>query len=216
MMSKLAARPLPPQITVLDLNAAGCGLPEIEGLVRAPWTEQITDLSLAFNQLTDGAVQALVRGNWPRLVRLNLSVNKLGPESLRLLTQQKPPLLLESLSLNSNPTGDLGLQFLGAWPVAQTLRELDIGMTGVTAQGLLRLAESPLAATLKRLVLRGNPLGSVGNGIADALATLAKAPRLEQLDLRGTHRAVPRSGYGAVTKAPPAALCERLGAGLLW
>ena len=212
-MSKLVTRPLPPQITVLDLNASGCGVAEIESLARSEWTAQITDLSLSFNQLTDPAVQALLRGNWPRLVRLNLRVNRLGPESLRLLAQHKPPLLLEFLAISVNKTGDLGLQFLGNAPLASTLRELDLGSTGVTAKGLAQLIASPLAATLQRLVLRGNALGDVSEQV---LVALSKAPQLAHLDLRGTHRSVPRSGYGSETLASPAALFERLGDGLLW
>ena len=211
-MPKLATRPLPPQITVLDLNASGCGLAEIEALGRSEWTAQITDLSLSFLQLTDPAIQAMLRGSWPKLVRLNLSVNRLGPESLRLLAQHSPPLLLESLAISVNQTGDLGLQFLGAAPLASSLRELDLGKTGVTAKGLAQLAESPLAATLQRLILRGNSL----DGSERALSALANAPRLELLDLRGTHRAVPQSGYGAEMSLPPAALVGRLGPGLLW
>lgn len=211
-MSQLATRSLPQQITALDLNASGCGLAEIESLSRSDWTAQIIDLSLAFNQLTDAAVLALLRANWPRLVKLNLSCNRLGPESLGLIARHTPPLLLESLAISVNQTGDLGLQFLGNAPLARSLRELDLGKTGVTAQGVARLAESPLAATLQRLVLRGNSL----DASEAALAALANAPRLEQLDLRGTHRAVPRSGYGAETRTPPAALSERLGSGLLW
>jgi len=90
---------------------------------------------------------------------------------------------------------------------------LDVGSTGVTAAGLARLAASPLAATLVRLGLRGNPLG---NESEEALAALATAPRLAQLDLRGTHRNVPRHGYGSEALLPPASLRERLGEGLLW
>lgn len=212
-MSRLVVRPLPPQITVLDLNASGCGPAELESLARGEWSQQITDLSLCFNQLTDPAVQALLRGRWPRLTRLNLSVNRLGPESLRLLTQDSALLLLEYLSVSVNQVGDLGLQFLCNAPLARTLRELDLGSTGVTGEGLARLVASPLAATLQRLVLRGNPLGGVSEAV---LAALAQAPQLTQLDMRGTHRIVPRSGYGSETLASPQVLFERLGEGLLW
>ena len=210
---KLAARALPAQVASLDLSASGCGPAEMGALVQAGWTEQIAELSLAFNQLPDAAIRALLRGAWPRLVRLNLSVNRLGPESLGILANHKPPLLLESLAVSVNKTGDLGLQFLVHAPLARSLRELDVGSTGVTAAGLARLAASPLAATLVRLGLRGNPLGE---GSEAALAALAAAPRLTHLDLRGTHRSIPRSGYGSDAVAPPAALRERLGDGLLW
>jgi hypothetical protein len=210
---QLAARGLPAQVTALDLAASGCGQAEVDALAAAGWTEQIAELSLAFNQLPDAAARSLVRGAWPRLVRLNLSVNRLGPEALGVLANHQPPLLLESLAVSVNKTGDLGLQFLGHAPLARTLRELDAGSTGVTAAGLARLAASPLAASLVRLGLRGNPLGE---GSEAALAALAAAPRLAHLDLRGTHRVVPRSGYGSDAVAPPAALRERLGEGLWW
>jgi uncharacterized protein (TIGR02996 family) len=215
MMAKLAARPLPPQVTVLDLSASACrDIADIAALARAAWTAQIAELALSFNRLTDGAVGQLLRGDWQRLTRLNLSVNSLGPESLRLIAQRKPPLTLESLAISVNKIGDLGLQTLGASPLAQSLRELDLGTTGVTAQGVAKLAASPLAATIERLILRGNPLG---DGSEDALAALASAPKLKHLDVRGTHRSIPRqTGYGSEARKPPDALCERLGAGLLW
>lgn len=213
LLSKLARRALPPQVTVLDLSAAGCGTADLDGLAQSAWTAQIAELSLSFSQLQDAAVTLLLRCEWPRLVKLNLSVNRLGPDALGTIAQHKPPLLLESLSVSVNQIGDAGLQHLGQAPLARSLRELDVGSTGVTAAGLARLAASPLAATLERLILRGNPLGS---GSEESLAALAAAPRLVHLDLRGTHRALPHGGYGSENKAPPAALCERLGDGLLW
>jgi uncharacterized protein (TIGR02996 family) len=210
----LCARPLPAQVTALELSAGTLAPADLAALGQSAWTTQLVALAACFNRLDDAAVRALFRGAWPKLSRLNLSVNRLGPESLGILAHHAPPLPLESLSVSLNKTGDLGLQFLGHAPFAKSLRELDVSTTGVTAAGLLRLAASPLAATLERLGLRGNPLGDRSE---QALAALAAAPlRLSHLDLRGTHRSIPRSGYGAADLSPPPALRERLGEGLLW
>jgi uncharacterized protein (TIGR02996 family) len=211
--TRVATFEFPAQITALDFSTALVKLKELDSLAQAGWTGQIADLTLSFNQLADAALRSLLRAAWPRLVRLNLNVNRLGPESMGLVANHQPPLLLESLSVSLNKTGDLGLQLLGHAPLARTLRELDVSSTGVTAAGVARMAASPLAASLVRLGLRANPLGA---GSEDALAALAIAPRLTHLDLRGTHRSVPRTGYGSDAVPPPEALVKRLGEGLLW
>ena len=209
----LRLEPPPTQITALDLgsNQVGALQQAVSGFNR--WTDQINELSLAFNELDDHAFRSIFDSAWPRLTRLNLSVNRLGPDAVASMTNHRTPLRLESLSLSVNKTGDMGLQLLAHSPVAATLRELDLSTTGITTAGVARLVASPLLNNLESLSLRGNLLGE---GSERALAALAHAPRLKRLDLRGTHRGESRYGYGASTRDEPAALRERLGDGLLW
>lgn len=209
----LVRRPLPKQISLLDLGSCRLESRELELLAAADWRAQIAELSLAFNQIDDAGAARLALTVWPQLTWLNLSVNRLGPAGIAALAARPLAPQLSRLSLAVNPIGDEGLQSIATSPWAKTLEELDLGSTGVTATGLAQLVTSPLLATLRRLVLRGNPLGG---GNQRALAALATAPQLNHLDLRSTFRTEGRSGYGAVRPAEPAELRARLGEGLLW
>jgi uncharacterized protein (TIGR02996 family) len=212
-MRSLASQPLPQQISELDFSSNQLGTAELESLSWATWVNQIAGLSLGFNALESNAVRALVRVAWPRLLRLNLSVNRLDDGAAGALGSRSPPVRLAILNLSVNKIGDMGLQLLTHSPLASTLRELDVSSNGITTAGVARLVASPLLNNLESLSLRGNLLGE---GSERALAALAHAPRLKRLDMRGTHRGESRYGYGAATLAPPAPLLERLGAGLLW
>jgi hypothetical protein len=119
---------------------------------------------------------------------------------------------LERLSLAVNPIGEGGLTRLAAAPYAQTLRDLDL--SGCQLQGAdLSSLKAGSFPNLERLSLRGNPLGQVD---FRHLLRPDVLPRLQHLDLRATHRGLPRSGYGNEDQSPPQELCQRLGDGLLW
>jgi hypothetical protein len=195
------------------LSSSSLALEEVEAISRAGWMEQLESLSVAFNRLNDAAMRPLFQSAWTRLKSLNLGVNHLGQYGLDPLVRHGNAPRLASLHLGLNKIRDFGLERLAGSPLAGGLKELDLGSTGVTTAGLARLVASPIVQSLERLVLRGNALGE---GSERVLAALAGAPRLVHLDLRGTHRAQTRTGYGSVLCAPPAELVQRLGAGLVW
>jgi uncharacterized protein (TIGR02996 family) len=214
VMPQLVRRELPQQVTLLDLGSCKLEQRELELLAGAPWRQQIAELSLAFNQINDPAAARLAQSDWPKLSRLNLSVNRLGPAGVAALTARLLAPRLTQLSLAVNKIGDAGLEQLAQSPWAKTLAELDLGTTDITAAGVVRLTMSPLLQSLRWLSLRGNKLGSISDR---TLAALAAAPHLAHLDLRATTRTETHlSGYGAVPADPPAVLRERLGDGLLW
>jgi uncharacterized protein (TIGR02996 family) len=214
-LSQLVRQPLPPQVTALDLGSCRLEQSEMELLGTAVWREQIAELSLAFNRITDPALAQLAgQGDWPQLVRLNLSVNRIGPAGVGALAARPFAPRLRKLSLSVNQIGDAGLERLAESPWTQALTELDLGSAGITAAGLGRLIISPLLQSLTWLSLRGNPLGQVNQRV---LAALAQAGELQHLDLRATGARDSRPQYGAQPSAdPPDALRERLGEGLLW
>lgn len=206
----LAEASLPPQITALDLGSNRLTAMGITRLVSAPWCRQLQQLSLAFNRLGDDAMRRLGQGNWAKLVRLNLNVNAIGPQGITAFTLQPAMPKLEVLHLNSNPLMQAGLDQLASSYLATTLRELDVGASGVTA--IERLAASPLGERLESLILRGNALKEMDT----VLASLERMPSLKHVDLRGTHSQTARYGYGTTNTAAPAKLRERLGDGLVW
>lgn len=212
-MGALADAPLPQQVTQLDFRCNRFAAADLVPLVSAGWREQLVGLSFALCSLDDAAIGTLLTGDWPRLERLDVSVNRLGPEAFATLASRHATPQLKSLLASVNRAGDLGLAHLANSSLAGVLRELDLGTNAVTAVGLLPFGTSPLMAGLETLVLRGNVLGE---GASEALAALARAPNLKRLDLRGTHRETSRYGYGAIAEEAPAALKARLGEDFLW
>jgi uncharacterized protein (TIGR02996 family) len=209
----LAALPLPPQITALDLRSNRLDIREIHHLASARWLPQITSLSLALNELTDSGLSALASAHWPALTHLNLSVNRIQRAGVEALGRRGTTPALTTLLLNANPIGDEGLVTLARSPLAANLRELDVGSCGLTSTGVRGLAGTPLLANLESLVLRGNGLGTEAH---EALPVFLRAPRLKRLDLRGAIPSIAQYGYGSQKIAIPETLQAQLGDGLLW
>jgi uncharacterized protein (TIGR02996 family) len=213
LVPQLVMQPLPAQVTAINLGSNGLERREAEQLARSPWREHVTELILSFSQLNDDAAAGLAEVAWPRLKRLNLSANRLGPAGMAALAARPIATGLTHLSLALNQIGDPGLSSLLGSPLAASLEELDLGKTGITAAGLARFATSPAMRTIERLILRNNALGE---GSPRLLAALEHAPRLRHLDLRGTQATSGRYGYGAAPVVLPADVIERLGNKLLW
>lgn len=173
------AMTLPPQITSLDLSGNRLAADDAATLAAAGWREQIVGLDLHFNQLDD-TVGRLWSVPWPKLQRLHLGVNRLGPEALRGWDQAPLP-SLAALNLGVNKIGDLGWQRLLAAPTAAQLVEMDVASNGITGDGMNALARAALPK-LERLVLRGNRL--VARGQEKRLPELTGSPALRYLDVR--------------------------------
>jgi uncharacterized protein (TIGR02996 family) len=213
-LAEVVQQPLPQQITALDLGSNALERAEMVQLARSAWIGQVAELSLTFGQLNDNAAAGLASTTWPVLKKLNLSANRLGPAGVAALAARPISKGLTHLSLALNKLGDQGLQALLASPLTANLQELDLGKTGLTAAGLARLATAPAIKTIERLVLRNNTLGE---GSERVIAALANAPRLAQLDLRGSLPVTTgRYGYGTTPVVLPADLIEKLGDKLLW
>jgi uncharacterized protein (TIGR02996 family) len=166
----LLALDLPAQITSLDFSGNRLAADDAADLAAAGWREQIVELDLHFNQLDDN-VGRLWSIPWPKLQRLQLGVNRLGPEALRRWDE----------ALGVNRIGDQGWQRLLTAPMSTQLVELDVSCNGITGEGVNALSQAALPK-LERLILRGNPL--VTRGQEKELPDLAGAPALQYLDVR--------------------------------
>jgi uncharacterized protein (TIGR02996 family) len=211
-LSRVCAKPLPAQVTALDLSANKLAASDIALLAASDWPRQLEDLTLAFNQLDDAAMAAL--GHWPVLTGLNLSVNRIGPAGIDALLRRPAVPQLSSLVLSVNQVGDVGLTQLAQSVLAGQIRRLDLAKAGISFAGINRTVSSPLWQGMERLILRGN---SLGEGFDRAIGVFLSAPRLTHLDLRGTVATTGRYGYGTTAPpGPPAELVQKLGDGLIW
>lgn len=208
---ELCERPFPLQIKSLDLGCCGLRGAELDGLWRASWTSQLGELRLQINHLEDQGIGNLVKASWPKLRRLFLGNNKIGPSGVETLTRWEMVANLETLGLSLNAVQDIGAQRLAQSPLLAQLKELDLSSCGIGQVGVQALARSTQLLRLERLVLRGNPLTSAG---WQAFEDSSHLPTLRELDIRGSYGRTEQ--YGAVPVAPPDALRERFPEGLLF
>jgi uncharacterized protein (TIGR02996 family) len=85
-----------------------------------------------------------------------------------------------SVVLNGSPIGNRGARMLLRHPVLATVRELEIGHIGMTADGAGALAASAYRPPKQDLHLRGNPLGDEG---VRELLCWPGLERIKKLDL---------------------------------
>lgn len=210
-IGQLCERPLPPQITSLDLGCCGLRGAAFDGVWRAPWTGQLTELRLQINHLEDQGIGNLVKASWPKLRKLFLGNNKIGPSGVEILSRSNMVIQLETLGLSLNAIQDLGAQRLVQSSLLANLKELDLSSCGIGQTGAHSLSRSIHLVRLERLVLRGNPLTSSG---WQAFEDPAHLPSLRELDIRGSFGRTEQ--YGTVTVAAPDLLRGRFGEGLLF
>jgi hypothetical protein len=190
--------------SVTDFQAQlGCTPAGFRTLASAPWWRQLQRLSLTNQRGESGWQEALVglppcpllhslklhernaEGHFeprflarseafPRLTQLQWRGVPLGPEGLRVLTEESR-WQLTSLDLYGAEVGTEGVRALVSSPLAQSLRDLDLSHNGIDAEGAKVLASAPWASRLQRLVLDSNPIGSQG------LLALASSPHLKDL-----------------------------------
>lgn len=208
---QLCERPLPPQITSLDLGCCGLRGAAFDGIWQAPWTGQLAELRLQINHLEDQGIGNLVKASWPKLRKLFLGNNKIGPSGVETLSRSDMVAHLETLGLSLNAVQDLGTQRLAQSPLLANLQELDLSSSRIGQEGVQSLSQSIHLVRLERLVLRGNPLTSAG---WQAFEDPARLSTLRELDIRGSYGRTEQ--YGAVPVAAPDALRERFGEGLLF
>jgi len=208
---QLCDHPLPPQITSLDLGCCGLRGAAFDGIWRAPWTVQLTELRLQINHLEDEGIGNLVKASWPRLRKLHLGNNKFSPSGVEMLSRSDMVAHLETLGLSLNAVQDLGAGSLAQSPFLANLKVLDLSSCGIGLAGIQSLSRSIHLVRLERLVLRGNPLTSAG---WQAFEDPARLPALRELDIRGSYGRTEQ--YGAVPVPAPDFLRERFEEGLLF
>jgi uncharacterized protein (TIGR02996 family) len=155
-------------------------------LAACPSLTALTTLDLAFNRLGSAGLRAL--GEGPALVSLTaleLAGNPLlagaGESALRDFRGfLGSPLAgrLTRLGLAQTSLGRAGVEMLAVHPTLSRLVDLDLSENDIRDGGTIEtLAESPVVASLRRLVLRDNALD------VQAVVALARSPHLQNLEV---------------------------------
>lgn len=169
---QLSTMTWPAQLTGLDLGAANVSEELIEALASAPWTQQLRELNLQFNQLGDRGAGALATWNCPELQVLKLGMNNIGPAGLTALCRWQPLWSVESLALNLNPLGDaagqLGMpvQRLDSSVLVENAghawRNLDLASVRLNSHALGMLLQHGQLPAVRHLNLRANSIDRTG------------------------------------------------------
>jgi len=168
-------------LQVLDLRRTGCGAQGCEALAVALGraSAPLRSLRLGGNALRAAGAESLgglLARSWS-LEALDLSeCGLLGGPGIRPLTDALcgERLCLRRLGLRGNRVGDGGAANLGDMlRFNRTLRELDVGENGVTAEGAGALAAGVRAngGVLVSLALENNPIGDAGWRALEAIRT---------------------------------------------
>jgi uncharacterized protein (TIGR02996 family) len=160
----LAASPYMMRLVELDLRKNGVGGPGIQALVESANLAHLTTLDLSENYVGLESVRSLASSpHLSRLTCLRMKSNQLDGEAARLLAESPHLSRLSVLNLGDNALSDGGLYALLSSSRLTRLTELYVRNNGIGSSGAERLAgvlaDSPRFARLRKLDLRGNPLG---------------------------------------------------------
>ncbi len=126
-LDELAPYDPPPQITELDLSAAGLNAETIIRLGDAELWRELQVLDLSFNRLEPGNVlPQLVTIDLPELKALSLSANRITVLGASSLTEWPTLAKLEHLDFSNNPLGQDGLDQLASSGALDRLKSLNI------------------------------------------------------------------------------------------
>ncbi|MEM6925453.1 MAG: TIGR02996 domain-containing protein [Myxococcota bacterium] len=172
----------------------------IAALATLDGIERLVSLDLAWTELGDAGVEALVEGHWTQLRELSLAVNGITAVGARHLQRGRFG-ALRGLDLHGNPLGPEGIGGIGGAALGPRLRSLDVAETKLGDSGVVELADAPAFRSIERLYLRSNRFGRGG------AAALAKLTRLTRLNLASNPLG---PGGGAVLAAAPWSTLESL------
>jgi uncharacterized protein (TIGR02996 family) len=171
-------------------------------------------LNFGMNEVGDEGLAALASSpTMSRLRSLGLGSNSIGRAGWEALAKSRTVDNLRHLDLSSSRLddrpGDAGLAVLLASPLFRRLRHLEIDSSGISDEGIARLARSPTVANLRSLIVGGT--GAWTNGVFPPLLTAASVRSLaESSHLGGLHRlslpAVPLGDEEAVLLAQSSGL----------
>lgn len=173
-----------PRLAHIDLSESSIGPAGIENLGDARAPESLTRLTLQQDQLDRHAMTSLARCRlMQQIEHLDLEFNMLGVSALALLLQHAYP-RLKKLNLSLNGLRDRDIAPLVRAEGICTLSHLDLSGNWIGAQGTRALAHTPNLAALEQLHLNSNDLGPLG---AHELARTTTLRNLEVLSLGLNH-----------------------------
>jgi Ran GTPase-activating protein (RanGAP) involved in mRNA processing and transport len=119
---------------------------------------RLTDLDLRDNEIGNRGAVCLSAWGGGELQTLYLVNNGIGYDGGTGLARTPNLPKLSRLYLNHNPVGDLTAHAFAASQYRDALRELDLRSCGITDEGAMALAGSPLVRQLQMLWLTDNPI----------------------------------------------------------
>lgn len=164
------------QIEELWLSRNDLGVVGLSALLQAGAFPKLTSLDLRFNDLGQQAVRGLTEAPaLGELRQLNLADNRIDGAALRILLAATNLPQLTSLDLSNNNLDTPAVEALAVSPLLGQLTTLGLAVgysTRPNVFNLQALAESPLAAGLRRLRISDSAAG---------LRALARSPHLGNL-----------------------------------
>jgi uncharacterized protein (TIGR02996 family) len=183
-----------------DLTVIGDPLTDagVAILAASPHLAHLRSLRLDGHKIEDGGARALAASpHLTNLFKLSLDLNQIGPAGARSLAAAPHWSRLARLSLRNNRIGDAGALSLAASPYLPALTELSLDANRIGPDGAKALAVSPARANLTVLSLSDNRIGDAG------LASIAASPHLGQLTSLYVDRCgIGVSGVKALADAP--------------
>ncbi len=170
-----------PTLDALDLSANWLTDACAEQLAT-PRLRSLTSLNVASNRLGDRGVRAFMESRWaaPRLRRLDLSANNLGPDAAQSLAWRAFASPLEAVELSRNLISSRGLHALTESSRLGALQHLGLASNALRDDAMWAFADTPHLPHLASLDLSHNALTS--DGVA-ALTASSSLPSLRRLDL---------------------------------
>lgn len=174
----LAASPHLGNLTHLELalSPTGKGCPIGDGgmavLCRSRLAESLRRVEFAYTGITDVGVAALAKS--PLFAnlhgeRLNLNMNRIGDDGLKVLAESEHLLRFREIAFRSgdephqqNQIGDAGVEALAASPYAANLQYLDFWRNRITDRGAFALARSPHLNKVVDLSVKENAVTAAG------------------------------------------------------
>lgn len=182
-LAALAACPQVQRLRVLDLSSnRGLGSDGFAGLVRFPGLADLEELVLQYSadKVSDDALAALAAVPFTRLRSFSLANFEYGSRDGRARPFLTAPAFgsLVRLSLSELGVTDEDLALLARSPMLDTLEELDLTHSSISAGALVALLRAARLRRLRSLHLRGAPEPLLTPEVAHVITT---APWFEHL-----------------------------------
>lgn len=194
-LAALASSPRVGRLTDLLVSESSLGTEGAQALASGPLPRQLTRLTLGIG-LGPAGMEVLMTVSMPRLQRLTLDGNELGPEGAVALAAARWLRGLTHLSLAGCQIGDVGAQSLATSALSKVV-SLNLSDNEIGDEGAAALASAPWLFNVTDLNLANNAIGNAG---AAALASSPALSGLRELNLANNRLREP--GQRALLSSP--------------